>query len=81
MYLTIMRIEGCLPMEVDEEREVDDEADAALEQCALAARTHHWTWTQGELRLMYGRSADVDAVRRLKEAPFDVLSEYQARGL
>ena len=64
-------------MDTGEEREIDTDADAALEGCAVAARTHAWVWSQNELRLLYGRSAGRDAAERLRQPPFDVLSAYQ----
>lgn len=64
-------------MDLTEEREADSEADAALIECAHAARTHAFNWTAGELRQLYGRSADSDYAEKLARPPFDVLSPYQ----
>lgn len=63
--------------EVDEA--VDDRADAALRECAIAGRLHPWDWTTAELRMLYGRSAG--SGRRLDLPPFDSLSPYQMQRL
>lgn len=64
-------------MDLTEEREADGEADAALIDCAHAARSHAFNWTAGELRQLYGRAADTDYAEKLAKPPFDVLSPYQ----
>ena len=64
-------------MDDDDDREADAAADEALINCALAARIHGWELTQNELRILYGRSAGLDAARRLREPPFQMLTPYQ----
>ena len=64
-------------MDWEEEREADAAADEALVNCAHAARTPHWVWTQNELRTFWGFSMGPNAVMQLRNPPFDVLTPYQ----
>ena len=64
-------------MDGDDEREADEDADEALVNCAHAARTPHWMWTQNELPLLFGLSIGPNAAVQLRDPPFNVLTPYQ----
>ena len=70
-----------MSMDREEKREADEAADEALVNCAHAARTWHWLWTQNELYELYGLSIGPDAAARLRQPPFNVLTPYQVARL
>ena len=59
--------------EAEAELEADREAEAALRECAIAARLHPWTLTFNELRALYGYTASG------LDPPFITLSPLQLR--